>query len=245
MTWLRLIGIVAPVVVAACAGSETGNGARDDKPVEVQMMLLPGADGTLVAPDRSGAAFEIVTATALVERIELVLPEGVTCAEAHDRTIAYEAYCVGTSGRVRVEGPWLFDLVTGESSPSLDALELPLGPVEHVEVRLAPGARDAWTVAAEGLFGDRDFRLELRLSDTIRFDGTDLAIDEVTMRLALDLDPAGWFADLDLAACIAGGGVPVDAQGVLLLDRGAQQSCGPVAAKVGGALRQATKAHFD
>jgi len=241
-----LLGFAAPLLVMACTGSETGNGARDDKPVEVEMMLVPGSDGALVARDRSGAELEIVTAVAVVDRIDLMLPEGASCpARAAAQVAPYEAFCAGESGRVRVEGPWVFDLVTGESSPSLEALALPLGPLERVEVRLAPGPRDAWTVAADGLFGAHDFRIELRLGDVVRFDARGLELDDATTRLVLELDPALWFADLELAACVASGDVPSDDDGVLLLHEGKPQACGPVAAKVSAAIRAATRAHLD
>lgn len=240
-----LMGVVATLLAGACTGSETGNGARETKPVEVRMTLVPGSDGRLLAADQGGSAFEIVDATAIVDRIDLLLPDGEACVETLGGSVAYEAFCTHDEGRVRVEGPWVFDLVTGESSPSLEALELPLGPVERVEVRLAPGARDAWTIAADGIVGERDFRLELRMGDVIRFEGEGLTVDAMTVRLGLDLDPAGWFAGVDLTACDAAGGIPTDAEGVLLLDRASVQLCGPIATKITGAVRMAAKARSE
>ena len=243
-----IVGSAAALATSACAGSETGNGARDEKPVKVEMKLVANVEGTFIAPDKSGTEFEITTATTRVDRLDFVLPDGVVCdLEPEDGSVVpYVARCGddAESSRVKVEGPWDIDLVTGMASPALDMLTLPFGAFDRIEARLRPGGHDDWTLATDGIVGDKSFRLELRMGEVVRFgdkDGAAVTVDDVTAAIGLELDPANWFEELDLAACIASGDVPSEGA-TLQLHEGSPSKCGNVTAKVESALRASARA---
>ena len=261
---LAVVGLVASLgtVSMGCAGSETGNGARPrgKLPVSIEMRLLgPGALLTMV--DRGGTAFTIDSAVASVDRIEFMLPAGEQCEGLPGEVQSYSAACGGESDRVRIDGPWVVDLVSGEFEPALEGIDVLDGVFDRIEMKLSAGEAGAGgVVAGDALDGatldvggtvaltgsdTRPFGLTLSMTVQSRFqDGGAVTIGPDADRVQLSLDIGNWLSTLDLGACIGQGEVP-SSDGVLRLESAPRAACGDVARAVRQALSQTGKARVQ
>jgi len=243
---------------AGCAGSETGNGgaaSRQKRPVSVEMRLETPSD-QLRSPDRDGFEVAIESAIVNVERIDFVLPSGEDCVGLPPLASAYAARCEEDGDRVRIDGPWVVDLVTGELTPTLEGIEVLDGVFDRVEMRLAPGEAEVGGVGdgdvLDGasldvggtiatLRGVTPFGLTLALNAVGRFGGgTAVLIDEASDVVMLSFEVTGWFSDLRLGACIEAGFVPSEA-GLLRLERADRHACGDVERAIRKALTDSGK----
>lgn len=252
------IGAGVALVGGACAGSETGNGGaskRVKRPVSVEMRLDAPTD-RLSAFDRDGFELAIESAIVSVERLEFVLPGGEECRGLPSIQAPYAAGCDEGGDRVRIEGPWTVDLVTGELEPVLEGIEVLDGVFEGIEMRLAPGEAGRGGVEEGDVLdgasfdvtgqiavprGVAPFGLTLDLNAQGRFGGgAAVIIGEDSSVVMLSFDIGDWFSDLALGACIEAGYVPSEA-GVLRLERADRQACGDVSRAIRQALTDSGK----
>lgn len=249
--------IVLPLAFAACAGSETGNG-QNEYGVELTMVAINDL-AVLVVRDADGVAFDIDEALASIERIEFVMPPGSKVCEppkppAPGAVVPYRIACQGPD-RLRVNGPWVVDLVTGAFTPSLAGLELPEGDYLRVEVDLKRGeVKDGVVTAGSPLDGaslylagtfvldgeTERYRLSLDVHEKVTFVPTDAWTLDDQQRLDLELDVGGWFEDLPVAACVADGETPI-VDGVYTLDA-TRKGCADVSGRIKKAIKEAGKA---
>jgi len=239
-----LFGLTAATAIfvgVGCAGTETGNGQRP-KVSQVQLKLTDAATEAPGAPfvgaDADGVAVSVEAAWANVDRIDFRFAEGESCAELFDVNDFYDptvnpfgAKCSGDDQHLRLDGPFTVDLATGEASPSLAAVPLPMGDYRHAEAKLAqPTAAPRataesaeHTLLAYGMLGEGEdaqpFALSLDFTAFAEFDG-DFAAGAEDDRALLLFDVRSWFAALPLAECAANGEFDVDAEGTLLLGDG-------------------------
>ncbi|HRE87919.1 MAG TPA: hypothetical protein PK095_02160 [Myxococcota bacterium] len=177
-----------------------------------------GSDG-LVSISADGWEFTAEEGTAWVDSLELGLAPGEVCSDdpvlAESLGAFFHPRCQG--GRtLRIEGPWVVDLLTGRFDPALEGLSLPEVALAEVSVKLkAPGPRPALEVL--GLVGEREFELALKGAIPAKFSGGEpVLIDESLGRLVLDLDFEGWFGELEVEGCVESQGrpgTPVDFSG--------------------------------
>jgi len=155
------------------------------------------------APDATGALFAIESASAVVRHIRIDLPEELDCEDIEDDD---DATCAEDT--VEITGPFEIDLVTGISTPPLEAIELPLGDWKRVDVRLDDGEGDVLdgnTLVASGIAsldsGDTPFELALKFNEDVRFEDPDGISFGGGDAVLLGLDAGSWFADVPLAEC--------------------------------------------
>ena len=262
MTKLALCALALAPVVVACSGLETGNG--HDAPILIA--ALTAADVHPV--DQGGAVFALTTARASVERIDVDLPDGASCVglaglldgSGGNDSAPHTSVCTGGGGTVRLNGPWVVDLLTGAATPAIPAVSVPAGSYRRVDVRFAPADPKDGVVAEADPLADQTllatgtaslagnaqpFQLALDFHEDARFESTSglaLVLDQ-TADVLLELDPSAWFASLPLAQCAADGDLDV-VDGVLLLLDG-QGACSDIenaikdAIKASGELRAA------
>lgn len=184
-------------------------------------------DGSFAIRDAAGTVFTVRSGHANVGRIRIALPDGLDCADAD------ETAC--ESGEIRLEGPWVSDLLTGEWAPSLGSARIPIGAYKRVEVRLesqeeaSAGVPDlgrhslvfAGTFAYAGR-ADRPFSIALDFDEDERFESASgFAIAEGGNTITVALDIARWLARTDLTACLDDGSLPLDAAtGGFTLEKG-------------------------
>lgn len=259
------------VFALGCAGSETGNGARDQekRPVTVEMHLESPGSINLDMFDRDGTRFVVATALMSVDQLELLLPEGRTCEELPSEVPPYLASCTAGGERVHIDGPWTVDLVSGAFEPPLELLEVPDGVYERIELMIRPGEAGlariedggeldgasldvTGTMQMESALApsgeiELDFGLTLDTMVFSRFGDGPITIGESDTMLDLRLDMRPWLADLALGDCIARGYVPRSLE-VLRLEQADRKACGDIAHSLRQALStpgavRVTKSH--
>lgn len=234
MKRLLLIALVSLASLSGCAGVETGNGRAGFTTATVQLALrtAAGTPGAPTTEDSAGTKYVFTTARAVVRHVELSLPSGQTCTSL-DLTGLDSRITCDPSG-LRVNGPFVVDLLTGVSTPSLADLSVPAGVYDRVDVRFddAKGAVPASdplsknTLLAEGTFdtgaGPQSFRLRLKFNEDARFErpgGFELT-EDAAEEVLLWLDVASWFKSLPLTECIDEGRFDEEGGKLLFEDSG-------------------------
>lgn len=248
---LTMGGLVSSSLLG-CAGSETGNAGREvlDHPVVIELRLTAdtNTDGP-VAVDREGLELPITRATAVVESIELVLPEGESCGEQSLLVEGQSIVCgEDDEASLEVKGPWLVDLLTGAFEPPLDDLLLPEGAYEQIRLHMlgkegAPSLAIGGVIELEG--GERDFELLVNQAIPARFSSEDgIVLNDEVIGLSLDLAVESWFATLDLGGCLEAGAVP-EVDGMLQLAEADKRVCGDIVKTVREFLTVGGRAKVD
>ncbi len=242
-TWLMAL------TLAGCAGSETGNGGapRNKRPIIVTMQLATVVPGTLV--DGDGGVFSIDAAYLVADRIDFDLDE--PCTELDDTVRAGTGVCHGNV--VRIDGPWVIDLLSGELDPPLEGVEVLDGPFVAVEAKFGKGkagelgiesgeALDGASFVLQGTHDGAPYVLRLDLDAFARFGPGEITTDSSTVALSFELGP--WLSELTLASCIDAGDVPSEG-GVLQLAEADKQACGDVSRVVRQALARVGQSRVD
>lgn len=217
---------------AACAGSETGNAQleRPERPVSIALAFAASEPGGLAATTADGLVITAQEGTAWVESLELGLASGEVCSDdpvlAESLGAFFHPRC-HQGDTLRIEGPWLVDLVTGRFDPPLEGLSLPEVALGEVRVKLKTSSTSP-SLEVLGFIGDREFELALKGSVPAKFSGDEpVLIDEGLGRLLLDLDFEGWFDELEVAPCIEAqeapaGPVDLAGRGCGVIEQGAR-----------------------
>jgi hypothetical protein len=203
---MKYLNWQAWLIAAALAGCSDA-GASKDVTVGVQLALTasaePAADSgdksELVAHEAQGGAFAIEHARAVVERIELYLPEGSEDESSDDKssddksvddkssddTTADDSVSGSDDGdKITIRGPFVVDLVDGSSTPEIANVTIPAGHYRRVDVRFSNnghGKLDAsdplhdLTFVADGKFtpngaAEMPFNLALDFNEDARFE---------------------------------------------------------------------------
>lgn len=217
--------IPAPAGVVASAASVKDSGTE-----------LEGGE------DASGAVFTVTDATIVISQIDIELPEGTTCADVGDVTAPVsckESEADDDDGpRIRVDGPFVVDLMTGVSTPSLADLMLPPLVYNSIKIEFKDSIDDiegeddeavaiidptdpllGHTMHAAGTFNynltDYTFDLFLDFSEEAEFQNVSGAtVDPATLNnLVVSFDVSTWFSDVHIGECLESGG-----DGSVLLD---------------------------
>jgi len=251
----RVVGLLGAGAIAAgtagCAGSETGNGQQSGARRPVAVMVQLTGSPSLSAVDKDGAELSIESGVALVDRLEIALPEGSEC-DYPTVVPAYGAYCDRGQARLDVDGPWTVDLVSGEIWPPIEGLELPEGELGAIELKMKSGAgatRAAieleGTLRASAGAAGKAFAMSVTGTVVARFEPERaLLVTSDTAGIGLWLDVTTWFSTLKIGSCVAAGGVP-EVAGVLRLERADKRACGNIEAALRRALVSTGKARSD
>jgi len=196
---------------SGCAGSETGNGGPDQRPSPIWFELGAADSGRVAgdpveAYDAGGTFYRVWSVVAGVEGVDFV--------KQGEEVVAHE-------------GVWQVDLVDGELEPVL-SLNPAVASDEVMAIRVHWGAPAGPSLVIRGelvLPGEvepRPFGADLDIRNTSVF-RVGLP-GQKRAAWALTIDPAAWFASVDIAACVRSGLIPVDAEGLLRIER-AERHC--------------------
>ncbi len=220
-----LLSLVSGSLVVLCACGTTSDSIG--LTIRAVSQSSTGAGSDMVVTDDGATSYEIVSARLHVEKIELDLPEGQTCADVagqlagascHDETEEDDADET-PEATILIAGPIDIDLVTGQTTPDLNAVVLPPGLYKEIEFHVDQGPDDV-TFAATALFdhGGTTYTLEFALD----FDA-DIEIEQgdgLTVTSSTDLVAQfvvdNWLAGVDLGACLDSGEVVPDGTTILL-----------------------------
>ena len=231
--------LLALLTLPACAGLETGNGSA---PPTLVAALTTAPDQPPV--DRAGTVFTLATARANIERIDLELPIGTTCVgiaglvdgSGGGDGAAHSNVCGGGGTSIRLNGPWVVDLLTGAATPAMPPIHVPAGTYRRVDVRFDKADPKDGVVAAGDTLADntlvatgtaplggssQPFRLALAFTEDARFESASgiTIVNDQAASVLLELDASAWFAALPLGQCASDGDLPVEG-GVLVLGDG-------------------------
>jgi len=232
--WSAAMPTALSLLGSACGS--TDETPRDFASVSMRLTLdgdapqeadLPG----VVASESGGDELHVNAALAFVRHIEFDLPSSVECDDRGDAG----SHC--SEDKLRVDGPWIVDLMTGNATPSMDDIQIPAGTYERVDVRfddadpshtanlnIPPTLRGNTLHASGSYIGDAadTFDLQLHFNEDARFEangGIELTSDG-TQAVLLRLDVRRWFRDIDVSRCASDGKLEVENGNLHLDDQG-------------------------
>jgi hypothetical protein len=233
---------MVPLLLAtfACGGSDA-QGAASGIAMRATSSALTsdGAGGSGGQPssgiqfqDDAGRTYTATEILARVTEIELKLPDGLRCADYRDQ-LGGGAYCDDPSNdddgddddEIRIDGPFVVDLLAGTSTPSLDDVQIPALPYREIEFDLEDGPRgdalDGHAFSLRATFDDDGTQAELVLRVPgdleIEIDNPVGANLQPNAQLLVLLDASRWLQGVPLQECIDDSGAQV-VNGVLTLD---------------------------
>jgi hypothetical protein len=220
----------------ACAGGGEGVGINVHA-----VSLTPGsADNGLALQDQGGADFSMPTALVHLRHIELDLPAGKACAEIEADLVGGQ--CLADE-KIRIQGPFVVDLVTGTSQPDLGAVVIPAGTYKRIDIRvddgdpqeglIEPGSPlDDYSLVVKTRFTYNQAPATLELS--LNFD-EDIRIEEVSgvavqagTDLVAEFVVNDWLAGVDIIDCLDSGELTLDETGTATIDDNADGACGGI-----------------
>ncbi len=234
MLWTSL----AVFAVACSGGAGSLSGKLDGGETATQLGLKVQASSTAANAIVEATNLTVASGEACVEEIRLKLPEGITCADAGfvaqagitcEEELEDEDGAMVTKSKIKVAGPFLFDLVKGTSTPSLADIAIPSGSYRETEFRFGPVCNmgGETTITLNGTMLDstsaaHPFDLKLEYEEELEIDSpTDVQVLEgqangLFASIVLD----NWFAAVDFVGCIDDGDL-VETSGVIEINKDA------------------------
>lgn len=246
LAWLAL-AFIATGTLAAC-GDDDDPGATQDfgelsLALEANSSFAEQPD-LLEFSDPNGTVYTLTSARLVIEEIDFELPDGIECGDVEDQ-LSGRVECdsdVLQEDEIQVGGPFIFDLVTGESTPSLANVTIPAIDYVEIDVHSKPleeeddlvGTNDR--LLEESIVFEADFEFEgnkRELLGVFSFDeeavvqtgdedmGFDIR-DGDTLVLAFDL--ANWLDEIPVTQCLRDGDLK-SADGRVLIDEDVSGEC--------------------
>lgn len=203
----------------------------------------------------------------LCSDVELVLDSNMVCEEEIDDSSSSDLTALSGSSddsvddssddssddseveaKITLDGPYVFDLFTGQSLPDLSTFTVPSGVFRKVKFKVAEakeedgilGSNDILignSIVVEGTFNDSDgashpFRMALKYNDDFEIkdeNGVQVPEGNITAVTA-SLNVETWFAGTNLQDCVKDGNLSYDANGILVINEttSGQGSCSEV-----------------
>lgn len=170
--------------------------------------------------DSDGVSFALAEARVVVRDVELYLPDGLTCAAVAGSYSG--ATCAAGDDKLEVTGPFVVDLLTGASTPSLEGVKVPPLRWRRVDYRL-DDADETLLPAGDPLLGSTfylravfdqagtpsELRGALRFNEVVRVeDAAGIQLPEGG-KLFVELDAGLWLAQAPVSTCIESGELPL------------------------------------
>jgi len=173
-----------------------------------------------------GDGVEVTTATVTVESIELWLPEGRGCEDRDDhKSLDDRGDCVEEQGesevedKIKIAGPFVFDLITGESTPPLSDFAIPSGTYKRIRLKAAEEANPTIHVVAtvaEGVVVETSLNSDEEID--IEPEGGLLVQEGSINAIVAEIDLSAVFTQFDLNVCGSNGNLHEAAPGSYLVN---------------------------
>lgn len=240
----------AAVIHTCIACSQSGVNAPEFVSVDVNLVLRK-VEADIAGDAGSGSAvLHAQTALAFVRHIEFYQPEG-QCAQ-DGSSLDSDAGGDDCEDKLRVEGPWVVDLMTGKATPSMDNIRVPQGSYRRVDVRFedadknaakeldVPDELTAWTMVATGAYQGESaqaFDLRLKFNEDARFqsDSGIVVGENGAQEMVMALDVERWFSAVSLDECFDKERLEV-VEGVLVIEDESKR-CNAVENAIKGAMK--------
>lgn len=223
----KFLILVCVMVLGACetgpdTGSHIGNPATVEfRVVSSELQGAPGDESQNFADD-AGTVFTLTNAQVVVRDIKLDLPVGIVCADVNG--ILEGAFCEPAQGpgeedTVVIEGPFVMDLLTRTSVPSLENVVIPAVNYRRVDFRLKEETQP-WSFSVDATFMHEaqpaNLQLRLAINEDARVENPTIQLD-ANGTLVVAFDTASWLNGAPIAACLANGDLVVTG-GVMVVD---------------------------
>lgn len=227
--------------VVACSGgalTEKLDGGQTNAALGIKVQSNP--TNTAAALQAALVTADNLTVTegkACVKEIKLNLPLGMTCDDVGfvktsnvkcEIEMEEEHGAVVSQAEIKISGPIVFDLVTGEATPSLADIVIPSGVYNEIKFKFEGvcGFGDETSIVLKGNMKDSSavdhpFDLALEYDDDLKIkSATDIQVLEgqantVFANLILNT----WFANVDFVGCLDDDDLPVNGSGVIEINK--------------------------
>ena len=226
----------------ACGGgalSQKLDGGQTNAALGLRVQANPTASTTALTQALVEAQnLTVSEGQACVEQIRLKLPKGLSCADVGfveqanvvcEEKMEEEDGAQQLEAKIKISGPFLFDLVTGQSTPSLADVVIPSGIYRKIEFRFADvcSLGDEVTLTMAGTMldsssGSHPFELKLKYDDELEIESpTDIQVlEESANGIFANIVLNQWFSAVDFAECIDDGDL-VETAGVIQINEDA------------------------
>jgi hypothetical protein len=183
-----------------------------------------GEGDAIEIADPDGTVFTMTDAWVVIEQIELDLPDNVDC-DSIGNTLDARIECVGDDNlplvgdedELEIDGPFVLNLRTGETSPSLADLQIPAIDYDQIDVEVNDlDSDDNVTVTDERIIGNtvlgladfefdgqkRELQLEMSFDTEAKTsDSQSINLDDGDT-LVLRFDVTNWLNNIPVTQCL-------------------------------------------
>lgn len=223
------------VFAVACGGTAL-NQKLDGGKTTADLGLKVQANSTATNAIVQATNLTVESGQACIEEIRLKLPEGVTCddvgfvkqdnvkCEVEQET---EHGATVSEAKIKVTGPFVFDLVKGTSTPSLSDIVIPSGAYRKIEFRFGAACSlgGETTIVLNGSMMDSSsvehpFAMNLEYDDDFKIESpTDIQVlEDQANSVFASIILNNWFASVDFVGCIDDGDL-VETSGVIEINK--------------------------
>lgn len=173
---------------AVLIGCGDDDGAQRDFGVATAELVVVSTAGDQMQPiefqDPQGTVYTLTSAVLQIDELEFQMPEDIDCDDIErqlerdfsDRVECDDSFIETEDAEIKVEGPFLVDLMTGETMPELFTIRVPAIPYTEIDVEV--------TDSAELLLADNTtFDDTIRATADFEFEG-----NKRELQLALDFE---------------------------------------------------------
>lgn len=134
---------------------------------------------------------------------------------------------------IKIDGPFIYNMLTGLSSPDFSETVIPSGTYRRIELRFtnttlveASDSLFDHAMVIGGTYDDgasiRSFLISIKFNEWLRFEneaGIEITESADINAIVVELDVNNWFNGVDLGACFDSGRPDVSDDGVLIVNR--------------------------
>lgn len=231
----KTIAIASLLLTVGCdaeTGSHIGNPLAQVS-FELRAVDDSGNNETIVFSDEAGTEYELTEARANFREIELDLPSDIACTDIEE-SLAGGAECKSDGGghTILIDGPFVVDLLTGQSTPSLAAIRLPAITYTRIDFRIDDAdpedgviesddelADVSLVASADFSYMDEDLTLNLvlKFNEDVRVESEEGITVPDGGVLEVLLDTGLWLDDVPIGECLDDDDLEV-VDGVLSID---------------------------
>lgn len=228
-TVARVSALAAVLVVSGCAGDTTdpdgpSAGTHIGNPgslgFRTSALESVGSPESQVVSDPDGIDFHLTEVRVGIRDVELDLPLGVACAELEADIVG--GRCSDIERKIIFSGPFVADLLTGETTPSLDAARIPALAYPRIDYRIddVSGLEAGDPLAGNSFLARADFEandgalmellIVLDFSEDIRIENAAGVALPPDGTLTVAFDTTGWLSGLPIARCVDDGELRIE-----------------------------------
>jgi hypothetical protein len=212
--------LAAGMLAAGCGDDNNGGISAQVDTAGLRMAATSSSGGQLEFEDPSGTLYTLTSLRVGVEEIELDRPEDVSCGDLggfSEPLKCDDDGLLGGEDQIRLDGPIVFDVLEGTTTPDISGLEIPAINYQEVDLEVDTARVEDDTIDIEDEMIDRtvvayaDFesdgqKRQLKLDFSFKAeakagDPASLALERGDT-LVLELDVTNWLRNIPVTRCL-------------------------------------------